>query len=128
MSRIKDTHALKQLQSQKAKLEVQLEEQNGIKMEAGNQANNIKQRIGGLNTQINELKQKSKDPVVTEHALLRYFEHVLGYNLDDMRAVILGDGRSDAISAMGSGKLPIIDGHKLVVKDRAVVSIAHKDY
>ena len=74
-----------------------------------------------------ELKQKietleGKAPIVTEHALLRYFERVLGYDLDAVSRGLLTEQAVAMIAVMPNGKIPSV-GCRLVVKDGVVVTI-----
>lgn len=63
------------------------------------------------------------EPTVTEHAIIRYLERVMGLDLDNIRNEILSPEVATQIKALGGGKYPIGDGHKAVVKGMAVVSI-----
>lgn len=64
--------------------------------------------------------------VVSEHALLRYAERVLGINLDEIRQKILTDDLRHLIDKMagtGNGKFTHPDGYRLIVKNRVVATI-----
>jgi hypothetical protein len=74
-----------------------------------------------------ELKQKietaeGKRPILTEHALLRYFERVLGYDLEAISNGLLTDSVVALISQMPNGKIPA-PGCKLVAKDGVIVTL-----
>lgn len=71
----------------------------------------------------NAVKQASMKPTITEHALLRYAERVLGMDLEAANADILSDRNIKAIKILGSGKYPIGNGCKAVVKGMTVVSV-----
>lgn len=60
--------------------------------------------------------------VVSEHALLRYFERVLNYDLEEIKKKIVPDTVETAIKTMGSGTFPT-ETHKLKVKNGIVVTI-----
>ena len=62
-------------------------------------------------------------PVVTDHALVRYLQRVIGIDVDALRRQLLADGREELIRTMSSGRLRTADGLTLVVKNRIVVSI-----
>jgi len=68
-------------------------------------------------------KLQFKEPIVSEHALLRYLERIYCINLDDIRAAILSPGTIKAIKVMGNGKIPLPMGGRAVIKDNIVVSI-----
>ena len=78
--------------------------------------------IQSLEAQIKKLKDKTKEPIVSEHAMLRYIERVIGVNLDDIRTKILTPEVKTMIDTLGNGKFPI-EGGRIVVKDRTVVTV-----
>lgn len=123
---IKDTQKLKQLQSQRDRVTVQLAEAKDIQKESQREVSELDSKLKSINDEIKRIQ--AAEPTVTEHALLRYFEHVLGYDIEAMKKCILGDGRSEQIRSIGSGKLPLIEGHKMVVKNNTVVSIYPPHY
>lgn len=62
------------------------------------------------------------EPVVSEHALLRYIERVMGLDLDAIRQQILNDKNRAAIAFAGNCRIKS-GGVELIVKDRTVVSV-----
>lgn len=74
---------------------------------------------------IHDLTGEEAEPVVSEHALLRYLERVKGIDLDAVRDEIL-DGRRSSIRQLGSCKFKTGDGLTIVVKDRVVVTVMDK--
>lgn len=123
---IKESQQLKGLQSQRDKLTVQIKLQNTEVNDASSVLGDLRSKHRNIESEIKKLQLA--DPTVSEHALLRYFEHVLGYDIEAMRKCILGDGRSEQIRAIGSGKLPLIEGHKMIIKNNTVVSIYPPQY
>jgi len=76
-----------------------------------------------LNSVIQKINNSTKkEPIVSEHALLRYIERVLGVDVDAVRAAILTEGNRKVIEFSGSCKIKS-GGVELVVKDRCVVSV-----
>ena len=75
-----------------------------------------------LQEQITALEANSKEPIVSEHALLRYIERVYGIDLDELRGKILNPQTKEWIEQFGSGKIPS-DGCRLIVKNRVVVTV-----
>jgi chromosome segregation ATPase len=66
-------------------------------------------------------------PVVSEHALLRYVERVLGVNIKKIENEILTHDVMNAIETLHSGKIPYKDGMTLVIRDKTVITINPKD-
>jgi len=59
---------------------------------------------------------------VTEHALVRYFERILGYNLEEVKDKILTEEIKERIETIGDGDYFHLD-HCLIVRNGAVVTI-----
>jgi hypothetical protein len=115
-----NAHELKALQVQisKAKADAEIKKEN-LKV-ANQEYNQILEKIKNLETR---LKEASTEPLVTEHALLRYIERVYGIDLDVIKGDILTENTIQAIKTLGSGKYPIGSGLKAVVKGGNVVSV-----
>lgn len=68
--------------------------------------------------------KKSKEkirPVVTDHALIRYIERVLGYDLEAVKALIL---TPDRIKMIEAGAMDIRgDGYVLKIKNGTVITV-----
>lgn len=124
MASVTDSHELKGLQVQLAKetaaSRVAKEELDIAKRKYDQSTaicRSLKARIAALETQGAE-----KEPVVSEHALLRYLERVEGVDLDAIRQKILGDGTAASISFARTGRIKKKD-LTLVFKDRVVVTV-----
>lgn len=115
-----DSHELKGLHVRKAKLDAEIKAIEDERTRLG-------QEVGRKKNELNTVRQKidsfmAKEPVVTEHALLRYIERVMGINLEEIRGRILTEQNRKAIEFAGSCKIKS-DGVEFVVKDRCVVSV-----
>lgn len=114
------SHMLKQLQSQKTKLEEELKVINA-------EVNRVRRQQKGLLSNLNTINQKIKnmmstEVILTEHAILRYLERVKGVNMEDVKDTILDDDTKSKIEVLGSGKFPK-EGYTLVVKNNTIISI-----
>lgn len=67
---------------------------------------------------------KDKEIIVSEHAILRYFENVLGFDLKEVERKILTDDVKSSISKLGDGKYPIGDV-KIVVRGNVVTTLTN---
>lgn len=66
---------------------------------------------------------KNAETEISEHAYLRYFERVLGFDLVDIKQKILNDRVKNMITTLGdTGKYPM-DEYLLVLKDNTVITI-----
>jgi len=70
---------------------------------------------------IDELKVV--DPIVTEHAILRYLERTMDLDMDEIKNKILSESTVEQIKILGNGKYPIGGGRKVVVKDMTAISV-----
>lgn len=122
MSAIKAEHELKGLQSQLIKAEAELktadEDLQAVKIARGVFAS----RVNGLKQKIAAFYETQKEPTITEHAILRYIERVIGINLEEIKAKILSGQVREMIQKLGSGKFPA-DGFRVVVKNGTVITV-----
>ena len=79
-----------------------------------------------LDRQIYNLKTRA--PVVTEHAIIRYLERVLGMDMEDIRNELLTDGVLALHNSGGSGAITTDKGYKVVVKKGVVVTITGGEF
>ena len=118
---VKDSQTLKQLQTRKFKLEALVLDKKVSLDEAQQEYSNSKSQLGNINKQIEDLSDK--DIIVSEHALLRYIERVMGVDMDVIKEKILTTGLKTMISNMGNGKYPIGEGNKVMVKNNVITTI-----
>lgn len=64
--------------------------------------------------------KKISRPTITDHAILRYCERLLGFDLELIRGQILKSIPADKLI---DGKYPLIEGGKAVIKNKRVVTI-----
>jgi len=111
---------IKELKTRESKLLSKLDRIRLEKVESEREAKRLSEKINTLQRQI---KQITSDPTVSEHAVLRYVERVLGIDIDEIRCSILTDEVANQIRQLGSGRFPLGNGFKAVVKQNVVVSI-----
>ena len=86
----------------------------------------IKATIKELEERISKLTECAQI-IVSEHAMLRYFERVGGFSLDEVNKIILSDNAIAMIREFGSGTFPTGNGFSVVVKNNTVVSVITQD-
>lgn len=84
--------------------------------------------VNRIVNQIAKLEQDIKadslgEPIVTEHAILRWLERHHGLNIENVRQEILGEGTAAKIKFVNTGKI-VKDNLSLIVKDRTVITVA----
>lgn len=119
---IKDARKIKGLQSQLSALQGEAE---AIKIDISSKQkeyNNKMNAINRLKQQIDNLS-KNKNIKISEHALIRYFERVKGYDINEIEKEILNDDILKMVEVLGgNGKYPNKD-YSVVIKDFTVTTI-----
>lgn len=85
----------------------------------------IKQQLEQTHNDLRKLHSPDGEPVVSEHAIIRWLERVKGIDLNQIRAEIL-EGRSSQIRQLGSCNFKLPNGMKMVVRGHVVVTILDK--
>lgn len=78
--------------------------------------------IGTFEKQINKLRNPDV-PKVSEHAFVRYFERVVGFDLQEISDYILSPNNLSLIAQLGDGTYPLNETHKFVIKQNTVTTI-----
>lgn len=63
---------------------------------------------------------------ISDHAVVRYLEICGQMDVTQVRAAMVAGGRGDLIRGMRSGKVPIQNGAKMVVRDGLVVTVVKR--
>lgn len=79
--------------------------------------------IKDINVQIQESNTQTRKPVITDHALLRYIERVMGIDVTSIRDNLLPESIQEAIIEFNNGKFWLDDGTELRVVNRHVVTV-----
>ena len=84
--------------------------------------------IKELEEQIHELRNPNI-PKVSEHAIVRYFERVLGFDIETIQDEILTPEILTMMETLGkNGTYPLGEEFRIKVKDNTVVTILPKKY
>lgn len=71
---------------------------------------------------------QNKKLTVSEHAIIRYVERVLGINIEDIENKILNQTTCHLVEELGNGRYPCNNGKfMIVVKDGCVVTVIGDD-
>ena len=112
---------LKALQTRKKSLEIEIAA-SLLKLKDVNREHQDKvNKLNAIDKQIKQLH--TQDIIISEHAILRYIERAMGLNLEQIKQEILSDKVKAQIFTLGSGKYPIGNKLKAVVKDNTIVTI-----
>jgi len=111
--------ARKQFEDVKA----EVQEANRIQAEREQKAY---QSVEKIQRQIIDTKKAEVEPVVSEHALLRWLERVMRIDMNEVTKRILDESTKSKIMFAGSGKI-YKDGVCIVFKNKTVVTVSVKD-
>jgi len=115
---------LKQLQSYKQKLELELQ---GLKLEQSEfskKINILKEKIDESNHRIEVLKRNTKELIVSEHAILRYLERIYHLDMEKIKQEIVPKD-IDNVLHLGNATITF-ETHKIKVIDNIVITILEK--
>jgi chromosome segregation ATPase len=118
--KVKDTHQLKSLEVRRTTLNSEISVLETERKRCDSEINRKKQELDAITKQINSFAVK--EPVVSEHAMLRYIERVMNIDLDDIKNRILTEQNRNVIEFAGSCRIKS-EGVELVVKNKCVVSV-----
>jgi hypothetical protein len=81
----------------------------------------LRVRLGEIRAEIAKRMRPSVEPSVSDHALLRYAERILGIDMEEMRSQILTEATKSALRMGASGVT--VNGVKMVAKDGRIVTV-----
>lgn len=118
-----DAQNLKQLQS---RLSIKTSKRESVSKEIEclkEELNYIDRGILKIRKEIKAIEDGNKGLIVSEHAIVRYFERCLGQDLEEVKRDILTDSLIACVKNLGDGKHPIGKKRRAVVKNNIVVTI-----
>lgn len=91
--------------------------------------NQYNKELNQLQKQFTEIENKiekytNKNPIISEHAIVRYMERVKKIDIEEIKKEILSEKVTKMISDLGNnGTYPNENGFQLVIKNNVVVTI-----
>jgi len=122
MSVLEDKVTVKGLNSQIGKLEGEVNTLNSEISAKKKEASSKCRTIREVRKKVKDLGVSS-NPTVTEHAMLRYFERVLNFDLKEIEKKILTDSVLNQAKVVGGSGLFPAQGFKVRMKDFTVVTL-----
>lgn len=120
----KDREEIKKLQSIKASIEAEIEtlelKEKNLKQEISTK----KMNLNNLRQKINSLSKSSEQLTISEHAILRYIQRVMGLDIEEISSKILPQEEMQVVDRLGNGHYPINNGEfRIIVKNRVVITV-----
>lgn len=103
-----------ELQAESARCESALGEAEQI-------AADLRARLGEVRSELARRLRPAAEPKISDHAMLRYVERVMGIDVDALRAEIMSDSVKAALRSGASGVT--VNGVKMVAKDGVIVTV-----
>lgn len=130
-----DSARLKKLQTLESEAKEKLNIAKETQREASRQVNDASNELREIKQEIRELTVGNPTIVVSEHAMLRYFERVLGFDLEEIKAQIIPPQTQKQIEHFQGGTFPVQPPNpseqpefKVRVKNNTVVTVlTHED-
>lgn len=120
-------HELKSLETQLGKIRGKRDAAIALLKSTETELKDLQSRESALVKRIAAFKESSSKPIVSEHAMLRYFERVLGFDLSEIANKILTEDVLKMMSEtnLTNGKFPVKDktNFRAIVRQNTVVSI-----
>ncbi|MDD3467011.1 MAG: hypothetical protein PHE67_07665 [Campylobacterales bacterium] len=114
---------LKKLQTLKSKLEQELSDIKRQKLIPGEQATLVSNQLQRVENDIKKLiASRSDELIVSEHAMLRYIQRVVGIPLEDIKAKIATPNLVNTVKTLGNGTYPI-DGFRVKIIGGVIVTV-----
>ena len=113
---------LKELQKRKSSLEDEIKIVLEKKTPLCQMETDLRGRLKNIISRIESLKQKDSKTIITEHAILRYLERIIGIDIEAVKKEILPEEVEQLIKVMPNGTFQCIT-HKIVVKDNTIVTV-----
>ena len=119
---------IKSLQTSRESLRRRLKQRKTERGATLQELESLQSEIDRANNLITELIRKNDGLVISEHAILRYIERVLGVNIEEIKSDILGGTK---IHSLPNGEYPVdsevTPKHRIRVRNNIVVTVITKD-
>lgn len=119
---MKDIRLYKQLQSQ---LNLMLADSAGLKIDIANKQKEYVQKLKAIDKLKAEMEKLNNDGSlkVSEHAIVRYFERVKGFSIEEIEKEILSDEILKMVETLGGNGTYTNNGFSVLIKNHTVTTI-----
>ena len=83
----------------------------------------LKSQKSKVQSEIDQLTSSDGGLIVSEHALIRYMERVMDFDMSLIAGAMLEDQLKSAHQKLGNGTYPLSDGNKVVIRNNTIVSV-----
>lgn len=82
----------------------------------------VSRKIEEFESKLKSLAATAMEPIISDHAILRYLERVKKVDIEGVKKEILNDDLKKLIQTLDSGKFPS-HGFTAVVRDKTIITI-----
>ena len=119
-----DAQRLKRFRTKQVALQQEIAELNKTLYQLNREVEEKKIALNHIKAEIEDMT--IRQPVVSEHALIRYVERILKIDLKVIENEILSEENKRIINQMSSCKIPFKEDTLLIVKNKNIVTIVDK--
>lgn len=113
------------IEKERAKLKGEMEEILNRQNELFVKINDVNYELQNIETTLTRLEQ---DIIVSNNALLTYFEVVKGYNLKNLKSILVTPEIQNYVETLGSGIFPWgSEGHKVKIQNGTLMHFIPKE-
>lgn len=112
------------------KLKAELAEQSQILFTLSEQQDLRKKKLEKLEAELERCNKQERGITVTDHAIVRYIDRVLGINIEDIKKEITPKYIQENAEGMWDTQVPVVSNGKdcrVVIRDGHVVTITTED-
>jgi hypothetical protein len=80
-------------------------------------------KLAHLKDKLTKLQKSHEEPIISEHAILRYLERVDGIDLETVKQKIMDEKTKSLVKFMGGNGKITREGFKIIVKNNTIITI-----
>lgn len=118
-----DHVALKGLQTTREKLSGEITVARKEQDRLQKRVNELRRDLTATEKKIQTLTERNAKVVISEHALLRYFERVLGFDIESIKQTLLPEQVEQQVKVLGGGVYPVDNKFKVRIRGNTVLTV-----
>lgn len=123
---------LKKLQTLAATVKTRLDQKKELQRNLCREVNVLTNELKDIDKEIQEASLVNSPILVSDHAVLRYFERVLGFDIDEIKARIIPEEVQKQVDHFGGGAFPVnnqddLPPFRIRVRNNIVVTVLTDD-
>lgn len=104
-------------------LQSELAELKSQKSMIKSKSQSVIDKLKDVEKNIEELRLSQTEIIVSDHAVVRYLERVMGMSIDSIKKKIVTEKVNELINKLGNGVFPVDDVFKITVNNKVVTTV-----